>query len=249
MHNQSLVPAQLIVGPTAQTQSHVEMLLQKNFCAQAREGATGCFCTTCRKIKNRQHHGIVWISPEKDYSVDDVDIIFDRIRFALDPDQHFFFVLDNVSKLNAATANRLLKVLEEPPLGYHFILLTSNAETLLPTIVSRCLVTELGYGNSGTKDVRMHPLASYFFDARKRHDLLGFEVALKDQALNDTQSTELVHLMMAYLVSLLRTASGAGYERVVRAIQFLNDALKRPPQSGSADLFWKYLFLHFPELV
>ena len=110
-------------------------------------------------------------------------------------------------------------------------------------------MTELGYVNSGTKDVRMHPVASYFFDARKRHDPLGFEAVLKDQALNDTQSTELVHLMMAHVVTLVRTASGEQHERVTRALQFLNDALKRPPQSGSADLFWKYLFLHFPELV
>src|SRR5205823_1504040 len=38
--------------------------------------------------------------------------------------------------LNAA--NTLLKTLEEPPAGTHFVLVTSRAPSLLPTIRSRC---------------------------------------------------------------------------------------------------------------
>lgn len=241
------IPAHLIVGEPAQTQAYTETFLQKTFCTQMRDEVSGCFCTTCRKIKNRQHHNIVWISPEKDYTVDDVDIIFDRIRFSLDPDQHFFFILDNVQTLNASTANRLLKVLEEPPHGYHFVLLTTNIESLLPTIVSRCFVTELAQGKRTNFGVGQHPLLVYFFDSAKRRDPLGFEAVLKEQALSDTQSIELVNLMMASVVDLMRTASETKRAHYTCVLNFLMQALKRPPQSGSSDLFWKYLFLHFPE--
>jgi hypothetical protein len=242
-----LVPAKLIVGESAQTQSYVEAFLQKNFCTQVHDDGVGCFCFSCRKIKNRQHHSIVWISPEKDYTVDDVDIIFDRIRFSLDPDQRFFFVLDNVQTLNTAAANRLLKVLEEPPRGYHFVLLTTNIESLLPTIVSRCYVTELAHIKSSHQSVQQHPLLAYFFDPAKRHDPFGFEAVLKEQALNDTQSIDLVNLMMASVVDRMRTELEERRAYSTCVLNFLMQELKHPPQSGSADLFWKNLFLHFPE--
>lgn len=40
-------------------------------------------------------------------------------------------------KMNVATANKLLKQLEEPPKGTIFLLVTENEEQLLPTILSR----------------------------------------------------------------------------------------------------------------
>lgn len=40
--------------------------------------------------------------------------------------------------LNAESSNALLKMLEEPPPGTVFLLLTENPDNLLPTIVSRC---------------------------------------------------------------------------------------------------------------
>lgn len=41
-------------------------------------------------------------------------------------------------RLNAAAANKLLKLLEEPPEGTIFILVSEDPEKLLPTITSRC---------------------------------------------------------------------------------------------------------------
>lgn len=41
-------------------------------------------------------------------------------------------------QMNQATANKLLKVIEEPPKNSLFLLVTEQAEQLLPTIVSRC---------------------------------------------------------------------------------------------------------------
>ncbi len=40
--------------------------------------------------------------------------------------------------MNQATANALLKILEEPPANTLFILITNNKKRLLPTILSRC---------------------------------------------------------------------------------------------------------------
>ncbi|MEC9372951.1 MAG: hypothetical protein VYC34_03870, partial [Planctomycetota bacterium] len=48
------------------------------------------------------------------------------------------FIIDEAELLNIATQNAILKTLEEPPAGAVIILVTSNAERLLPTIQSRC---------------------------------------------------------------------------------------------------------------
>lgn len=48
------------------------------------------------------------------------------------------FIIHDAEKMLPASSNALLKTLEEPPPHTHFILLTSQVELLLPTIVSRC---------------------------------------------------------------------------------------------------------------
>lgn len=53
-------------------------------------------------------------------------------------------VLYPAEALNAASANALLKTLEEPPPGTVFILVAHRIERLLPTILSRCRKIALG---------------------------------------------------------------------------------------------------------
>jgi DNA polymerase III subunit delta' len=48
------------------------------------------------------------------------------------------FIIHDADKMLPTSSNALLKTLEEPPPRTYFILLTSQIEALLPTIVSRC---------------------------------------------------------------------------------------------------------------
>lgn len=47
-------------------------------------------------------------------------------------------IIDHVETMNTEFANRMLKILEEPPRGVCFILITDQPDLLLPTIISRC---------------------------------------------------------------------------------------------------------------
>jgi DNA polymerase-3 subunit delta' len=49
-------------------------------------------------------------------------------------------IIDHVETMNTEFANRMLKILEEPPAGVVFILITDQPARLLPTIVSRCIM-------------------------------------------------------------------------------------------------------------
>lgn len=52
-------------------------------------------------------------------------------------------VIQPAEALNAASANSLLKILEEPPSGVIFLLVAHHADRLLPTIISRCQVVDM----------------------------------------------------------------------------------------------------------
>jgi DNA polymerase III delta' subunit len=48
------------------------------------------------------------------------------------------FIISEADKMNEESSNTVLKILEEPPLFSHFILVTDNPYLILPTIKSRC---------------------------------------------------------------------------------------------------------------
>lgn len=54
------------------------------------------------------------------------------------PRCHRWILVEDAHRLNGASANMLLKVLEEPPAGTHFLLVTHRPEAMLQTIRSRC---------------------------------------------------------------------------------------------------------------
>jgi len=58
--------------------------------------------------------------------------------------QRKIFVVSEAEKLNAASQNCLLKVLEEPPKYCNIILLCTRLERLLPTTKSRCQIIRFG---------------------------------------------------------------------------------------------------------
>lgn len=54
------------------------------------------------------------------------------------PGTHRWILVEDAHRLNGSSANMLLKILEEPPPGTHFLLVTHRAEAMLQTIRSRC---------------------------------------------------------------------------------------------------------------
>ncbi|RNA64432.1 DNA polymerase III subunit delta' [Prosthecochloris sp. ZM_2] len=61
------------------------------------------------------------------------------------------FIISQAEKLNPSAANKLLKLLEEPPAHVLFILVSSRPENILPTIRSRCQV--LKFSRVATADI------------------------------------------------------------------------------------------------
>lgn len=74
-----------------------------------------------------------------------------------------FFLIDDAEKLNDASANALLKVLEEPPHTSYLILLTSRPAMLLPTIRSRCQM--IRFAPIAPEEIEKHLVANKLANA------------------------------------------------------------------------------------
>ena len=53
------------------------------------------------------------------------------------------YIVDEAEKMNAQAQNALLKTIEEPPAYAVILLLTTNADAFLPTILSRCVTLNI----------------------------------------------------------------------------------------------------------
>ncbi|MCA1689893.1 MAG: hypothetical protein LC720_05495 [Actinobacteria bacterium] len=87
------------------------------------------------------HPDLSWVSPSgaAEMLVSDVDepVVGAAARTPFESARRVF-VIERAETMGDATANRLLKTLEEPPAYAHLILLTDRPDDLLPTIASRC---------------------------------------------------------------------------------------------------------------
>lgn len=237
-------PAYLFVGSEQELLEHSISLLQKKFCNNG-----GCsVCITCRKIQEQQHESILWLMPEKQYAIEDLKVIFSTIAFALDKNQDYFFVIQKADLLTTNCANALLKSLEEPPEGYHFILLVQRADFILPTIKSRCLMQTIGNGTSLSSHTALMP----YFTTTGFQDPMAFAKELELANPNEWESLTLLDELLMHWAGIYKkeivSQNTVGQEHALRMIQHLKKAMLQPPMPGSSKLFWKNFFLQIKEL-
>ena len=101
-------------------------------------------CAVCRLVQTG-HPDVMEIAPEKDKTAVSVDQIR-RVRADafVRPNQGRCKVYILCGAVRPEAQNAFLKLLEEPPKGVYFILLCQSAKGLLPTIISRCSMINLG---------------------------------------------------------------------------------------------------------
>lgn len=115
-------------------------LIQALFCKSSTDDACGV-CPSCRKIESGNHPDIHLLSPlpdKRDISIEQLREMQRELSLRPYEAPRKACVIDPAERLNANSANSLLKTLEEPPGNALIILLTENAGMLLSTVRSRC---------------------------------------------------------------------------------------------------------------
>jgi DNA polymerase III subunit delta' len=103
-------------------------------------------CASCRKMAHGTHPDVELVTPPADKVWLPVERVREVVRAAnLAPYEGRWriFILPRAERMQAPTANALLKTLEEPPPHVVLLLTTDDPSLLLPTILSRCQLLPL----------------------------------------------------------------------------------------------------------
>ena len=126
-------------------------------------------CRHCRKVAEDIHPDVITLGRlEDDKGRLKREIGVDQIR-SLSADacvmpneaQRKVYIIREAETMNIPAQNAALKLLEEPPLGAVFLLCTTNASRLLPTVRSRCTQINCG-GVSAARNREQDALAEAY---------------------------------------------------------------------------------------
>lgn len=121
------------IGKRAAAHSLAQFLLCQNYPQVC--GA----CSSCLRVEKRFHESLLFIEPTH------MQIRMEEARNILDflslkgLSRYRIIIINEAHRLNAAAANSLLKILEEPPEDCFFFLITASPSLMLSTIRSRSL--------------------------------------------------------------------------------------------------------------
>ncbi len=151
---------------------------QKPMRGQAGVGIDCCDeCPACRKINGETHADVHWVRPESKSRVVTIDQMRELMReVQLKPTEADYkvAVIVGADRLNVQAANAFLKTLEEPPPKSVLILLSTEPQRLLETILSRCLrLNFAGEGGRQLDAAQMEWLERFARAAVEQKSLLG----------------------------------------------------------------------------
>lgn len=118
-------------------------------------------CHSCKQILSGNHPDVLWVTHEKPNSIGVDDIrtqINDTISLRPYSSAYKIYMVDEAEKMTVQAQNALLKTIEEPPSYAVIILMTTNEEIFLPTILSRCIKLNL-------KPLKDHAVSAYLTES------------------------------------------------------------------------------------
>ena len=110
-------------------------------------GDEPCYeCHSCRQAISNNNPDIIRVSHEKPNTISVEDIrtqINEDIQIKPYSGKYKIYIVPDADMMTVQAQNALLKTIEEPPAYAVIFLLTENAQSLLPTICSRCVMLKL----------------------------------------------------------------------------------------------------------
>jgi DNA polymerase-3 subunit gamma/tau len=95
-------------------------------------------CDSCLSIASATSLDVIEMDAASNNSVDDIRDLRESVVYAPVSGRHKVYILDEAHMLSTQAWNAFLKTLEEPPPNTVFVLATTEAAKVLPTVVDRC---------------------------------------------------------------------------------------------------------------
>ncbi len=131
--------ADLFCGPRGTGKTSTGRILAKAVnCLTNGQGEPCNACAVCQAINDGSAVDFIEIDAASNTGVDDIRNLREKVNYAPNQARYKVYIIDEVHMLSTSASNALLKTLEEPPPTVIFVLATTEAHKVLPTIQSRC---------------------------------------------------------------------------------------------------------------
>jgi len=131
--------AYLFSGHRGTGKTTLARIFAKAINCQNKKGAEPCNeCPSCIEINEGKAIDLIEVDAASNRGIDEVKSLRENIRFAPSFLKYKVLILDEAHQLSKDASNALLKIMEEPPSYAIFILATTEASKMIPTIASRC---------------------------------------------------------------------------------------------------------------
>ncbi len=228
----SQIPSQVWIGNSNTLKAAIVTYLQQQLC-----NSNGCqSCIVCTQITQEQSASVHWLQPQGNYKLEQVEPIHQQLSYRLGQHEQFYFIFQDAQYLSAACANSLLKSIEEPPRGYHFIFLTNRKEAVISTILSRSTIVNLTNKSNYSCD---HPLYLIFTLQQTPNGATFWQILESQTTLTDQLSYELLENIYQYWLQHYTKDPLFAQPK----IELFQKLLLTPPMPGSSKLFWRQVYL------
>ncbi len=132
--------AYLFVGSRGTGKTSMAKILARSLnCERGGPTVTPCGeCESCLTIASGTSIDVIEMDAASNRSVDDVRDLRERVAYAPTGGRWKVYILDEAHMLTKEAWNAFLKTLEEPPPNTVFVLATTEAHKVMPTIADRC---------------------------------------------------------------------------------------------------------------
>ncbi|AOY75475.1 DNA polymerase III subunit delta' [Clostridium formicaceticum] len=138
LEQNQLAHAYLIEGQHGLGKRNVARQMAKGICCRAIQGKPCDECISCKKLDHDSHPEVIWVQEETSIKIEAVRDLQKNIQMKPYEGSKKVYIICDAEKMTLQAQNALLKTLEEPPEYVTIILLTTNSNSLLTTIISRC---------------------------------------------------------------------------------------------------------------
>lgn len=144
--------AYLFAGPAGVGKATTAVALAQALACSGSPGQGCGTCGVCDRLARNVHPDLLWVQAEtKQIKIEQIRGLEERMGQGAHEAGRLLIVIDEAERLNPNAANALLKNLEEPRSGVHFVLVSAAPHRLPVTVRSRC--QRLRFGPLAVKEL------------------------------------------------------------------------------------------------
>lgn len=150
-------------------------------------------CTQCKQIDDNNNTELEIIEPDGMWiKKEQLNVLQKNFATKSLTSKRKVYIINHAEKMNEASANSILKFLEEPEDGIVAILVVDNAELLLDTIASRCQKIKLINKKQVIGESDLERVSNYIFDDKNKKEIF----------IQTEQSKELLESVFKFIKSI-----------------------------------------------